>query len=62
MIHSMVVQLPVNAQIHWETYVLNFKIDWEKVYTLIYKIEYTHKIKHFLLRMVYNMTVPNYHS
>ena len=52
MIGNNVVQSPVNAQIHWETEFLNFKIDWEKVYTLIYKIAYTSKIQYFHLRMV----------
>ena len=41
---------------------MNLEIDWEKVYTLIYKIAYTPKIRYFLLTMVTNMTVLNYHS
>ena len=37
-IHNTIVQSPVNGQIHWEREFLNFKIYWEKVYTLIYKM------------------------
>ena len=61
MICNKVVQSPFSAQVQWETDFQIFKIDWEKIHTLIYKIAYTPKIRYFLLRMVNNMTVLSYH-